>query len=102
MIVIDIELKTLISELAKVKNKWYEIGIRLDVEASKLDTFETENKTVSKCLIATLRYWLDGNTDLPVCWESIISALSDPSVDEPGHARMLQKKFCKETPKKGG
>lgn len=98
---IDIDLKTLSSELAEVKNKWYEIGVQLGIKASTLDTFKVENETVSMYLSATLHYWLDGNTTVPVCWESIVSALRDPFVNEAGQGKRLQRKFC-EVPQQGG
>ena len=95
---IDIDEKMLLKELAKVQTKWFEIGIQLDIEGSKLKTFECDYPSTSRRMIETLNYWFGRNTNVPVSWEFVITVLNDPLVDESGLAKQIQEKYC---PKKG-
>ena len=96
MFVIDIDERILLSELAKVQTKWLEIGIQLGIKRNKLETFERDHPSTSRCLMATVSYWLDGNTNIPVSWESVVTILNDPFVDESGIAKQIQEKYCHE------
>ena len=96
-----IDVRILSSELSAVQTKWYEIGVQLGITTDKLDTFQEDRNTTTRCFLATLKYWVDGNTDVPVSWESIIKVLNGPFVNEPALANYLQRKYCVETHKKG-
>ena len=101
LFLVTIDVKTLSSELSAVQSKWYEMGIQLGITKDKLDTFNEDHGKVARCFLATLNYWVDGNTDVPVSWESIIKVLNDPFVNEPAMSNRLRGKYCVETPKKG-
>ena len=79
--------------------KWFRIGIQLGIKGSKLETFEhNHHSSTFRCLTATVSYWLEGNTNVPISWESVVTVLNDRSVDESGLAKQIQEKYC---PKKG-
>ena len=70
------------------------MGIQLGIKGSKLKTFEKNYSSTCRCLMETTSYWLDGNTNVPVSWESVVTVLKDPSVDESGIAKQIQEKYC--------
>ena len=47
-----------------------------------------------------LNYWLDGNTDVPITWGSIVEVLASHHVEEYVLAEILREKFSKESYKK--
>ena len=86
-----LDLSTICEELATVKYKWWDIGLRLHVPYHKLKEFEKEENP----LAAVVNYWLKGNVkDVPVTWRSIVAALEAASVDERGLARTIREKYC--------
>ena len=85
-------MKTLMEKLNSVKSKWHLIGICLGIKLSQLDVIEDQYSDIGRRLSETLQYWLDGNTEVPICWESIVKALE--SVDKKGLADELRKEYC--------
>ena len=86
-------LKTLLNDLTPVNHKWHRICIQLGIPNNKLREFEKNGDP----LVASLDYWLNGNTDVPITWESVVAALESPSVGELGQAKVLKKKYWMET-----
>ena len=85
-------MKTLMEKLNSVKSKWHLIGICLGIELSQLNVIEDQYSDIGRRLSETLQYWLDGNTEVPVCWESIVAAIE--SVDKKGLADQLRQEYC--------
>jgi hypothetical protein len=85
----------LVDDLVAVVDKWYLIGIKLEIKPSVLKVFEKQyNNDPRRCLTEMLQYWLDGNTDSPACvlkWETIIAVLRSPLIDEAGLAERIYK-----------
>ena len=44
-------------------------------------------------LSGSLDFWLSGNTDVPVTWESVVAALESNFVKETGRAEKIRKKY---------
>ena len=86
-----LDLSTICEELATVKYKWRDIGLKLHVPYHKLKEFEgTKNPFVE-----VINYWLNGNVkDVPVTWRSIVTVLESSSVDERGLGKTITKKYC--------
>ena len=85
-----LDLGTICEELATVKYKWRDIGLRLKVPYHKLKEFQKE----SNPLIEVINYWLSGNVkDVPVTWRSLVTVLESSSVDERGLAKNIMKKY---------
>ena len=78
-----------------MKHKWRKICIQLDIPNSKLHQYEKDGDSITN----GLDYWLNGNTDVPVTWESVVAALDAPDVDEPGLAKILREKWIETTDK---
>ena len=86
----SLNLRTVCNELGVVEDKAYQIGIQLGVSHSKMKMFMKEEY----CLSAAVDYWLRGNTEVIVCWESVVAALESKQVGEPGPAGVLRAKYC--------
>ena len=86
-----LDLSTICEELAKVKYKWWDIGLKLHIPYHKLKEFEKE----ADPLAAVINYWLNGNVEnVPVTWRSIVAVLESSSVDEKGLAKTIGDKYC--------
>ena len=84
-------MSTICEELAKVKYKWWDIGLKLHIPYHKLKAFEKE----ANPLAAVIIHWLNGNVeDIPVSWRSIVVVLEASSVDERGLAKTIMDKYC--------
>lgn len=94
---LDLNLKNLLNILSPVESKWYEIGVQLGIHPSKLQTFELDYRNCGRKFSETLVFWLGGNTDISVTWESIVNALNSPSVNEKGLALKVRDTFYQTT-----
>ena len=67
-------LKLLLKELKKVE-KWFELGVYLDVPVDQLKKIESSyhQRDLERCKIDMLQYWLDN--DLNVSWKNVAQAL---------------------------
>ena len=91
MLTAHLDLSTICEELAKVKYKWRDIGLKLHVPYHKLKELEEEKNPFPTIIY----YWLNGNIeDLPVTWRSIVAVLESSSVDERGLAKTIMDKYC--------
>ena len=82
-------LEILWNELVSVKKKWREICIQLNVPNKILRDFTIFDDPLTKGLV----YWLDGNTDVPITWGSVVAALASPHVGEYLLAEYLREKW---------
>ena len=92
------DLGTICEELATVKYKWRDIGLKLRVPYHRLKEFEKD----SNPLMEVINYWLNGNVeDVPVTWRSLVAVLESSTVDERGLAKTFMKKYCPSEQQKG-
>ena len=82
-------LKTLLNELVPVRKRWREICIQLNISNKILRVFEFFDDPLTE----GLDYWLNGNTDVPITWGSVVAALASPHVGEYVLAEYLRKKW---------
>ena len=82
-------LKTLLNELVPVRHMWRKICIQLNIPWNKLLEFEKFEDPFTECL----DYWLDGNTDVPITWGSVVAALESPDISQNLIAERLRKKW---------
>ena len=80
------------NELGSVMAKWFSIGVQLGVSHSKLQEIGTNYQTVDRCCCEVISFWLNGNTDVPVNWESLVNILESSMVGEKGLAKRLREK----------
>ena len=72
--------------------KWYPIGIQLGVDPANIKVFQMDFQTADRCFCEVISFWLDGNTQVPVSWKSLIEILEQPFISEKGLARRLREK----------
>ena len=87
------DLKSLHSELHPVADKWYFLGVQLQVPIETLKCIRKENLSVSECLLEMLIVWLKC-TNPPSTWNILIEALESPPVGETLLAQQLRDKYC--------
>lgn len=83
----------MINELDSVVSKWFQIGIQLGVSESRLHQIEADHRTSDRCLSEVIIFWLNGNTNADITWESLITALEASGVNEKGLAKSLIQKY---------
>ena len=79
--------------MGRIKHKWIEIFIQLDIPRDVLKQFEKDSDPFS----AAMDYWLKGNmteSAVPITWKSIADALRSAHVGEPALAEEISKKYC--------
>ena len=85
------DLRNILEELVGVCNKWYEVGLRLNMPPGTLDTFKHLEPRISMREI--LACWLRG-TNPPPTWEALADALESRTVGETALAQQLRSKYC--------
>ena len=73
-------------------DKWFQIGVQLGVGESNLRQIRADNHTVHICFTEAISFWLNGNTQVAVSWDSIIDVLESHFVNEKGLADQLREK----------
>ena len=85
------DLKSLHSELHPVAEKWYSLGLHLQIPVKTLKCIEAEYKQMNRCLLEMLTVWLKCTTPPPT-WNILTEALESPSVGENLLAQQLRDK----------
>ena len=85
------DLSDLVDILAPVVKDWYELGIKLRFEPSKLDEIEGTNKKMSRCMIELLASWFKLSKDRN-CSE-IVAALRSKILNHNNIADELEDKY---------
>ena len=80
------------NELKPATAKYHEIGIQLGIKPARIEVIEKDHHHTERRLCEILLFWLRGNTDVPICWESITDALIH--VDRQTLAGELMEKYC--------
>ena len=93
---VGLDLATLTRELSSAKDKWHEIGVQLHIEHSQLSAIEDMYPYIDRRLSEMLNFWLEGNADTRICWESILKCLRADTVNKRGLAEELQQKYCQQ------
>ena len=93
------DLKSLHSELHPVADKWYTLGVQLQVPIETLKCIRRENHPMTECLLEMLTVWLKC-TNPPPTWNILTEALESPPVGERLLAQQLRDKYCQRTEKR--
>ena len=83
----SLDVNLLTRKLKSVQNRWFQLGIRLDIQYSVLKAIENEHSdpTAGLQMIHMLQHWLQSN---PSCsWSTIIEGLRE--IDENALAETL-------------
>ena len=79
---------------SQIPTKWREVGCELGLSAEELNVIEIERRGImSRCFSDVFEKWRNKGTP-PYTWESIITALRAPLVDQIRLAETLQKQFA--------
>ena len=87
------DLKFLHSELYPLSDKWYPLGVQLQVPIGTLRCIKKEHFLMTDCLLEMLIAWLKC-TDPPPSGIVLIEALESPPVGERLLAQQLRAKYC--------
>ena len=88
------ELRTVRSELFSVRDKWYDIGLELNIPFQTLNVIEKDNpNNCANCLRKMLMEWLSSSSPDP-SWSGLVEALSSEPVREKRLAREIHSKYC--------
>ena len=90
------DLKSLHSELHPVADKWYSLGVQLQIPVETLKCIEAEHNQMNRCLLEMLTVWLKC-TNPPSTWNFLTEALESPPVGERLLAQQLRDKYCQRT-----
>ena len=88
------DLKTLVNELFEVRDKWYHLGVQLNMRPSDLKAIRTQyHNDPDDCLLEMLSQWLSITTPPPT-WQTVVDALYCPAILKPLLAETISEKFC--------
>ena len=90
------DLKSLHSELHPVSDKWFSLGVQLQVPIETLKCIRRENLPMTEHLLEMLTVWLKC-TNPPPTWNILTEALESPPVGERLLAQQLRDKYCPRT-----
>ena len=86
------DLRSITNELGSVIDKWFQIGVQLGVGESKLRQIESDYHTLDRRFSEMISFWLNGNTQVPMTWTSLVQVLESHFVSEKGLANQLREK----------
>ena len=77
------KMNDLMSQVAaKTKDKWFQVGIQLDIDTATLSSFETQfQRDPMRCYTSVFVEW-KRDSKLPYTWTTIIEALESNAVTE--------------------
>ena len=81
-------------ELLDVSDKWFNLGLELQLRVGTLRRLRNEYPDLSEALREMLFHWLK-KVDPPPTWEGLACALESRTVGEPRLAEQLRTKYCK-------
>ena len=90
------DLKSLHCELHPVRDKWFSLGVQLQVPIDTLRCIRRENLPMTERLLEMLTVWLKC-TNPPPTWNILTEALESPPVGERLLAQQLRDKYCPQT-----
>ena len=90
------DLRVLHCELHPVSDKWFSLGVQLQVPIETLRCIRRENLPMTERLLEMLTVWLKCTTPPPT-WNILAEALESPPVGERLLAQQLRDKYCPRT-----
>ena len=90
------DLKPLHCELHPVSDKWFSLGVQLQVPIETLKCTRRENLPMTERLLEMLTVWLKC-TNPPPTWTILTEALESAPVGEGLLAQQLRDKYCPQT-----
>ena len=76
------KMSDLMSQVAaKMKDKWFQVGIQLDIDMATLLSYKTQSRDPMRCYTSVFVEWKRDHK-LPYTWATIIGALESNDVTE--------------------
>ena len=92
------DLATLVNELHEVRDKWYHLGVQLNMKPSDLNAIRIQYmNNPDDCLLEMLCVWLT-KFPSPPTWQTVVDALSSPAIGKQSAAERLKQIYCKPNP----
>ena len=88
------DLSCVFEELLDANHKWFNLGLKLKLNATTLVCVRDQYSDPSEALREMLLHWLK-MVDPPPTWEGLACALESRTVGEPRLAEQLRTKYCK-------
>ena len=88
------DLRCVFGELLDVSDKWFNLGLELQLCVGTLRRVRNQYTDLSEALREMLLHWLM-MVDPPPTWEGLACALESRTVGEPRLAERLRTKYCK-------
>lgn len=89
------DLKTILPELQSVCDKWYNIGLQMDLPVDYLEELDSKLSShkvqVGTCLKRVLVEWLNSNQ---ATWQILIKVLNSDLVKETKISENLQRRYA--------
>ena len=79
-----------LSRLADISAKWEEIGLALKVSQNDLKGFQQESIDKIVKLSRVIAKWVETESSSPVSWETLISAIEGPIVNNKQKAKEIR------------
>ena len=90
------DLATLVNELHEVRDKWYHLGVQLNMKTSDLNAIRSQYmNNPDDCLLEMLSVWLSRTDPSPPSWRRVVDALSSPPIGKQSAAERLRQIYCK-------
>jgi hypothetical protein len=92
------DLATLVNELNEVRDKWYHLGVQLNMKTSDLNAIRSQYmNNPDDCLLEMLCVWLT-KLPSPPTWQTVVDALSAPAVRRPDVAQRVRQTYLSQDP----
>ena len=82
--------------LADISNKWMEIGLAIGIPDSVLSGLQLSHESNILKLSRVLQSWMTTQSSSPVTWETIISAIEGPIVNDKRKADEIRQHLGKQ------
>ena len=82
-----------LSQLADISAKWEEIGLALKVSRNELDGLQHDHSSITVKLSKVITLWMESKSS-PVSWETLISAIEGPIVNNKQKAKEIRDYLC--------
>ncbi len=86
------DLKTVLTELHDDSDRWYNLGLALDLTPGVLNAIDQRHRHPNDCLRDALSEWL--NTSPDPSWVVLVQALRSTIVGRESSARRLEQEYC--------
>ena len=81
---------------AVIPNKWKQVAYQLELTRGEIDSIKSSESSAVERFMAVMELW-GKSAKLPYTWETLITALKAPAVEQAKLAIDLQNIFCYRT-----